>query len=423
MQESFLHYLWKYQLHHQQPLALTDGRIIEVHSAGQHNHDSGPDFFNAKIKIDDTLWAGNVEIHVNASDWLKHQHQNDKAYDNVILHVVANHDADIERESGEKVPVLQMIAPRGVYEQYLYLMQSQQWVPCESFIGKVDAFTILQWKEALLVERLSLKAQSMEERFAQNKNNWEETFYQSLAANFGFKTNSQPFEMLARSLPLIYLAKHKDQLSLIEAMLFGQAGLIPEKPANDYEKLLEANYKHLAAKFQLKCSSGHLWKFSKLRPVNFPTIRLAQFAALVYKSSALLSKILEIEEVGDLQKLFDVQASEFWNTHYTFSKESTFKPKHLGLTSFHNIVINTVAPFMFFYGKSHNKQVFSEKALTWLTEIPAEKNQIITHWNQLGLEVQSAFDSQALIQLKNNYCNYRLCLNCRIGNQVLRHRF
>jgi hypothetical protein len=423
MQESFLHYLWKYQLHQQPTLTLTDGRTVEVYSAGEHNHDSGPDFFNAKIKIDDTLWAGNVEIHVNASDWLKHQHQNDKAYDNVILHVVANYDADIKRGSGEKIPVLQLLAPRGVYEQYVYLMQSQQWVPCESFIARVDAFTILQWKEALLVERLSQKAESIEARFVRNKNHWEETFYQSLAANFGFKTNSQPFEMMARSLPLIYLGKHKDQLPLIEALLFGQAGLIPENPTCAYEKQLLANYRHLAAKFQLKASSGHLWKFSKLRPVNFPTIRLAQFAALVYKSSALLSKILEIETIGDLRNLFQVQASEFWNTHYTFSNESPYRIKHLGLTSFHNIVINTLAPFLFFYGKSHSKPAYTEKALTWLTELPAEKNQLISHWNQLGLEVQSAFDSQALIQLKNNYCNYRLCLNCRIGNQVLRHRF
>lgn len=423
MQEAFLHYLWKYQLHQQQALSLTDGRAITVHSAGQHNQDSGPDFFNARITIDETLWAGNVEIHVNASDWLKHKHQNDKAYANVILHVVANPDVDIRRESGEKVPMLQLIAPRGVYEQYLYLMQSRQWVPCESFIGKVDAFTILQWKEALLVERLSQKAQSIEERFIHNKNNWEETFYQSLASNFGFKTNSQPFEMLARSLPLLYLAKHKDQLSLIEAFLFGQAGLLPEKPATDYEKQLHADYKHLSAKFQLKSGSGHLWKFSKLRPGNFPTVRLAQFAALVYKSSALLSRILEMEKVKDLQSFFALQASDYWNTHYTFSNESPFKPKHLGLASFYNIVINTVVPFLFFYGKSHNKPAYAEKALTWLTEIPAEKNQLIEHWNQLGLEVQSAFDSQALIQLKNNYCNYRLCLNCRIGNQVLRHRF
>ncbi|PKP10001.1 MAG: DUF2851 domain-containing protein [Bacteroidetes bacterium HGW-Bacteroidetes-4] len=423
MQESFLHYLWKYQLHQQLPLTLTDGRIIEVYSAGEHNHDSGPDFFNAKIKIDDTLWAGNVEIHVNASEWLKHQHQNDKAYDNVILHVVANPDVDIRRESGEKVPVLQLIAPRGVYEQYVYLMQSQQWVPCESFIAKVDAFTILQWKEALLVERLSQKAQQIEERFIQNKNNWEETFYQSLAANFGFKTNSQPFEMLARSLPLIYLAKHKDKLPLIEALLFGQAGLIPENPASNYEKQLEADYRHLAAKFQLKSNSGHLWKFSKLRPVNFPTIRLAQFAALIYKSSSLLSKILEIEKVSDLHSLFTLQASEYWNTHYTFSNESPYKTKHLGNASFYNLVINTVVPFVFFYGKAHRNNAYTEKALSWLTEIPSEKNHIITHWNQLGLEVQTAFDTQALIQLKNNYCNFRLCLNCRIGNQVLRHRF
>lgn len=421
MNEDFLHYLWKYQLFQDSPLLLTDGTVLNILSAGEHNHDSGPDFFNARIKIGETVWAGNVEIHINASDWFRHQHQADEAYQNVILHVVAKHDADITRKNGERIPVFELRAPHGVYEQYLYLMQNKQWVPCESFIQKVDVFTILQWKEALLVERLKQKSEAIAERFKLNKGHWEETFYQSLAHNFGFKVNGQPFEMLARSLPLLYLAKHKDQLSIIEAMLLGQAGLIPDKPSTPYEEDLAANYKHLAAKFNLNSMNKSMWKFSKLRPGNFPTVRLAQFAALVYKSSALLSRVLEAKSFEEVALFFDVKASGFWDTHYTFDKESHLKTKHLGEVSFQNIVINTLAPFLFFYGQMHKQSEFSERALNWLTEISAEKNHIVAHWRELGVEVKNAFDSQALIQLKNVYCIKRRCLNCRIGNQVLKY--
>jgi hypothetical protein len=339
------------------------------------------------------------------------------------LHVVAHYDTDITRSNGEKIPTLELKIPKGIYEQYLYLMQNKQWVPCETFIKKVDQFTLFQWKEALLIERLNEKSKLIAKRLEQNKQNWEETFYQSLAANFGFKTNSQPFEMLARSLPLQYLAKHKDQPELIEAMLFGQAGLIPENPKDTYTKNLAVNYKHLAHKFELKPMQGFLWKLSKLRPVNFPTIRLSQFAMLIYKSSALLSKILEAPNVEVLANLFEVKTSAYWENHYTFQKTSGSKEKSLGKDSFYNLIINTIAPFIFFYGQTKKNPLFTEKAVNWLNEIPAEKNQIIGHWQSLGLEVKNAADSQALIQLKNLYCNKRNCLNCRIGNQVLKYTY
>jgi hypothetical protein len=423
MQESFLHYLWKYGLYSNQPLVSVDGSPVEVIHPGEHNTHSGPDFFNAKIKIGATVWAGNVEVHIHSSDWLKHHHQSDAAYENVILHVVAQNDTEIKRPKGESIPVLELQAPKGIYEQYLYLMQNTGWVPCETFIGKIDPFTVFQWKEALMIERLHEKSELISERFSRNNNHWEETFYQTFAANFGFKTNAQPFEMLARSLPLSYLAKHKDQLNLIEALLFGQSGLLPSKSADKYTNHLITDCNHLRNKYALKPMSGHLWKFSRLRPVNFPTIRIAQFASLVHGSTSLLSKILEATDYHELVALLQVKASPFWDTHYVFDKESPLREKHLGDDALQNILINTVAPFLFFYGTVRKQTSLTEKALEWLTKVPPEQNAIIEHWNQLGLKSENAFDTQALIQLKNRYCNHRRCLNCRIGNQVIQHRF
>lgn len=423
MNEQFLHYLWKYSLYQKQKLTLNNGQQVEVIHPGEHNHNAGPDFFNAKIKVGDTLWAGNVEIHVNASDWYQHQHHKDEAYNNVILHVVAKNDRGVKRKNSEVIPTIEIDCPEKVYQQYLFLQNSKGWVPCETFLSKINEFTFLQWKEALLIERLKEKSKIIEQRFVQNKNNWEETFYQTLAANFGFKVNNVPFEQLAKSLPVLILAKHKDQLSLIEAMLFGQSGLLPDDSHEEYVQKLKQDYKHLANKFNLSPMSGHLWKMLRLRPGNFPTLRIAQFAALINQSTALMSKITEQENIKQLNKFFDIQASNYWNTHYVFGKETTKKAKKLGKMAFHNIVINSLVPFLFFYGRHKNKQALVEKSLDWLTAVSPEKNHIIESWKQRGVKVESAFDTQALIQLKNNYCKFKKCLNCRIGNQVVQHKF
>jgi len=423
MKEDFLHYLWKYSLYGNKPLQLTDGTNVEVISCGEHNNDSGPDFFNAKVKIGNTVWAGNIEIHVLASDWHRHKHQNNKAYDNIILHVVAKNDTDIKRENGKLIPALELISPKGVYEQYLYLMQSKSWVACETFIKKINEFIIIDWKQALLIERLQEKSEIIEERFIANNKNWEEAFYQTLAANFGFKTNSLPFEMLAKSVPVNYLGKHKDNLLLIEAMLFGQSGLLPKTPKEPYTIQLLKDYEHLKNKFNLQPMSGHLWKFSKLRPSNFPTVRLAQFAALIHNSNALMSKIIEAENFSEVKKYFDVEASGYWQNHYVFEKTSAHRNKKFGDTAFQNIVINTIAPFFALYGSLKNNPHYTQKALNWLTQLKPEQNSITKHWSELGLNVKNAFDSQSLIQLKNSYCNKKKCLNCRIGNQVIKHNF
>ncbi len=422
MKEDFLHYLWQNSLYNKS-LELQDGTVVEILSPGTKNHDSGPDFFNAKVKIGQTVWAGNVEIHVNASDWFRHNHHNDPSYDNIILHVVANNDGEIKRVSGESTPVIVLKAQNEVYNQYLFLMQSQSWVPCESFINKVNELVLMEWKDALLVERLTQKSGLIEDRYHQNNKNWEETFYQTLAYNFGFKINAQPFEMLAKSIPLIYLGKHKDDLLLIEALLFGQSGLLPEDPADDYTMQLAKDYRHLKNKFGLQPLSGHLWKFSKLRPANFPTIRIAQFARLIFKSNALMSLILEAGNFVEVKKYFDLEVSDYWKTHFVFEKCSEYSNKLFGESAFQNILINSIAPFFAFYSGCNGKMIYMEKAVDWLSQIKAEQNHIIKHWKSLGLDIKNAFDSQALIQLKNQYCDKRRCLNCRIGNQVIQHKY
>lgn len=419
MKEDFLHYLWKFGLY-SESLVSSSGNLIEVINPGSHNTDSGPDFFNAKLKIDETVWAGNVEIHVNASDWNKHKHQQNEAYDNIILHVVANNDLQICRKNGESITTLEIKAQKNIYEQYLYLMQTSDWVPCESFISKIDDFTILQTKEALLVERLKEKSEVIAQKLHANNFNWEETFYQTLAYNFGFKTNALPFEMLAKSISLIQLGKHKDNLPLIEAMLFGQAGLLQNSDEDIYLQQLNNDYKHLAKKFNLKPLNSSIWKYMRLRPANFPTVRIAQFAALIHQSTALFSKLLKANSIDEIKELFQVQASEYWNTHYSFISNSDKMPKRLGLSALYNIIINTISPVLFYYGELKQQPEYREKALEYLLKIPAERNSILNKWANLGVEAKNAFDSQALIQLKNVYCNKRNCLACRIGNQVIK---
>lgn len=422
MKEEFLHYLWKYQLYNNHEHLIVDGKTVEVMHPGEHNTDSGPDFFNAKIKIGETIWAGNVEVHVKASDWKKHNHQHDKAYDNVVLHVVAENDYSVQRSSGEQIPTLSVRGDESMLEQYNYLMKNKAWVPCETFINKIDSFIFLQWKERLLVERLQEKSLVINHRYQQCNNNFEEVFYQTLAANMGFKTNAQPFEHLAKNLPIAYLAKHKDELPMLEAMLLGQAGLIPKESKDAYVIQLQKNYKHLKAKFGLHPMDDHWWKFMRMRPANFPTLRIIQFAALIYQSSSLFSKVLEAKTLGDLQKLFEVKVSKFWETHYTFNKSSEEKAKQLGKQAFGNIVINTVAPTLFFYGKIKGRPEYYQKAMDLLLELKPENNSIVRAWKSMGLDVERAFDSQALIQLKNVYCKNRKCLNCSIGDQVLKFK-
>lgn len=424
MGEDFLQFIWEQRLFDRENQATTAGEKLEIIHTGTRNTDSGPDFFNAKIKIGDTLWAGNVEIHVNASDWYKHQHHIDAAYDNIILHVVVNGDKPAIRAGGETIPTLIMSYPQHLFENYSRLLASQTWIPCESDFHKIDPFVLKIGFNRLLIDRLEDKTCDIIDNLALNRQNWNETFYRFLAQNFGFKTNALPFKLLAQSLPVGILGKHKNNLQQIESLLFGQAGLLHDEIDDDYYRQLRTEYAFLSKKYALSPMSGHLWKFMRLRPVNFPTIRIAQFAALINKSSNLLSKILDSKNLDSVIKSFDVKASEYWESHYKFGSETSAKgPRRLGESAIYNIIINTVVPFMFVYGNYNSKNHLKDNALEWLDNIPPESNSIISGWKRLGVEPRSAFDTQALIQLKNRYCTLRKCLQCHVGNKLIRNAY
>ncbi len=370
------------------------------------------------------MWAGNVEIHVHATDWKLHKHQFDQAYDNIILHVVFVEDKKISRKNGESIPTIEVAESFdiGLLKRYKNLMQSKNRIPCEFQIREVDRFKQNNWLDRLLIERLEIKSKGIEEKLEYNNNDWSETFYQHLASNFGFKVNAVPFELLARSLPLKILAKHKDNIKQVEALLFGQAGMLENNKVDKYYKGLIKEYDFLAGKYKLVPIDVHLWRFMRLRPVNFPTIRISQFAALIANSSHLFSKVLGNDSYSFLLNLFNVQASSYWNTHYTFGKETVGKSKKLGKTGIQLILINTVAPFLFIYGRKKNEQSFIDRALKLLDQIPGEKNAIIRMWSDIEMNTSTAFNTQALLHLKNNYCDKKLCLSCGIGHTILNQK-
>jgi hypothetical protein len=422
MKEDFLHYIWKYKLYRKDKLLTQDNELIEIINSGVHNFDSGPDFFNAKVKIGETIWVGNIEIHVKSSDWNLHKHNQDKAYDNVILQVVFNHDKDITRTNGQVIPTVEIKFKNDLLNNYQSLLEKNSWIACENDLPFVDPFIVMSWVEKLTIERLEQKSIRISESLKALNNSWETAFYIQLARNFGFKLNSDPFEMLAKSLSLNILAKHKDNLFQIEALLFGQAGFLEEETGDEYYKNLRKEYNYLQKKFQLKPIEKYLWKFLRSRPGNFPTIRIAQFASLIYNSRSLFSKIIEINNFDEFYSLFKVKPSEYWDEHYQFNKDSVIKSKALGKSAIDVVIINSIVPFLFVFGKSKGNYMYQERALSLLENIKPEKNSIINSWNDLNIKSKSAFDTQALIQLKNKYCNQKKCLNCQIGNAIINRK-
>ena len=419
MKEEFLHFIWKYHLFNKGNLRTTSGEKLEIISTGTHNLDSGPDFFNAKIRIGKTIWAGNVEIHSKSSDWYVHRHDENETYNNVILHVVEKADREVV-PNGRTLPCYELKYAGKLKENYRHLLQSEQWIACQERFHMIDPFELKFWSGALLSERFLAKTGEIKQILQQNKNDWNETFYQLLARNFGMKINALPFELLAKATPLNILGKHKNNLFQIEALLFGQSGLLNEELiGDDYFLKLREEYSFLYKKYKLKPVEAHLWKFMRLRPVNFPTIRISQFAQLICKSTALFSKILETENLKTLELFFDLKSSDYWTNHYRFNKISKGKGKKLGCSTFQNIVINTIAPVLFVYGDMNGKSELKDRAVQFLDELPAEKNSIIEKWEGLGIIPRSAFETQALLQLKNFYCKNKKCLNCRLGTKII----
>jgi len=397
-----------------------DSETIEILHPGMENTDSGPDFFNAKIRIDNTIWAGNVEIHIRSSDWFRHGHHTNGAYNNVILHAVAANDKAVVNAEGKSIPVVELKYAPQLLENYCKLMNYPSWLACENDINKIEPFQIDYWFGKLVIERLETKAQTILEKLEANKNNFEETFYEQLARSFGFNLNGDPFEMLAKSLPLNYIAKHKNNLHQLEAFLFGQAGMLENDAIKDeYYIELKREYDFLKIKFDIKPIPSNLWKHLRLRPTNFPEIRIAQFAKLIYQSSRLFSKIIEADTIEKLRELFSVEISDYWLTHYTFGKESPKRTKQFGQNAFHTIVINTVIPFLFVYGMKKDEELYKTRALQLLEDLPAEINNVVKTWEKQGVKLSTAAYSQAVVQLKKHYCDADRCLDCQIGCKLI----
>jgi hypothetical protein len=420
--EDFLHFIWQFRLYNQK-IFTTTGLPIQVLHQGMPNKNAGPDFFQAKLIIGDTTWVGNVEIHINSSDWLVHQHHNDSTYDNVILHVVYKDDKPIYRIDGTLIPVLVLkdIFPSSLLVNYERLVQAANSFPCEKQIKEVDEFIVNSFLSRVTVERLERKSEEVYHKLNELKGDWDEVFYHFMAKNFGFKVNAVPMEMLARSLPQQIFAKHKDHPLQIEALIFGQAGFLNQKFLSDYPQKLKTEYQFLKKKYSLKPIDVSLWKFMRMRPQNFPTLKLAQLAALVVNSNHLFSKILTIKDHRSLSRLFEeLPVNEFWETHYHFNKEAKNVGLQLSKETINNFLINTLSLFLFAYGKYLDQYKLVNKGLSLLENLPAENNSIIKQFKTAGVKIGSAYHTQGLLQLKKNYCNEKKCLNCGIGIKILK---
>ena len=421
IKEDLLQFAWRTKRFDLQNLRTTHGQEIHIADFGEHNLNSGPDFLNARIRIGNTLWAGNVEMHTTASEWYRHNHSTDPAYENVILHVVLENDTEVQRSDGTIIPCLELKRriPAQLKSQYLKLIYNSNWIPCEQHLHTVPELTTQMWLERMLIERLEDKTIAVASLLEQNNGSWEQTYYQLLARNLGTKINAEPMERLARSVPLLLLAKHKDNLLQIEALLFGQAGLLRPDLKDDYPNKLKKEYGFLQQKYGLQSMEEASWKFGKLRPPNFPTIRIAQLARLIHQSSHLFSKTLAATNSKELENMLNVEISNYWADHYVFDKPSPQRKKHLGQATVHLLIINSIAPILFLYGKLRADDTYKDKALALLSELPAEKNTIINKWADLNVTPVNAAQSQALLQLKNVYCDRKQCLKCAIGCAIV----
>lgn len=420
--EHLLQFVWKHKLFPLTPLHTTQGQTVEVIDPGLPNPDAGPDFFNAKIKIDGILWVGNVEIHVHASDWKRHHHHQDRAYDSVILHVASDIDAETFRTDGTPIPQMELHYPPYLLDNYRELIETSHYPACYRLIPRLPKLLLHSWLSSLQTERFEQKTQRIQAQLTQSKGDWEQAFFLTLARNFGFGTNSDAFEQWAQTIPLQAVNKHRDNLFQIEAIFFGQAGLLQELPSDDYSAQLTREYAYLAHKFELQPSEHLRWKMLRMRPGNFPHVRIAQLANLYHRSQGMLSQLLLASTVKELRDLLRGGTSLYWLTHYVLGEPSPARPKTLSDASIDLLIINTVVPFLYAYGKHKGEERLTERAGNLLEQLKPENNYIIRLWKECGLQAAHAGDSQALIQLKKNYCDTKKCLFCRIGYEYFKKK-
>ncbi len=421
MRENFLHYVWKFKRFNLIGLRSSKNEAIDVLSVGTHNHNSGPDFFNAKLRIGTQLWAGNVEIHVKSSDWYLHQHDSDPAYDSVILHVVYDNDTAVFRANDTEIPTLELkpLIDTKLIENYKNLLYKKPtWINCESDFNSIDAFVINHWLERLFVERLEQKSDQINTILKASNYNWEAVLFKMLAKSFGQKVNSDAFYSIANSIDFSVVRKISTQSEGLEALFFGQAGWLEDEKDDDYYKGLQNTYKFQKQKFQLSNSGVTACQFFRLRPLNFPTLRLSQLARLYHKELQLFSKVMAARKKSDFYELLQVTTSSFWETHYTFSKSSKPKLKSVSKAFIDLLIINTMLPLKYCYNK--NKGDYDNDAIIELAlDIDSEKNSIVERFHTLKYTSKSALHSQGLIQLKTEYCDNNKCLQCAVGNTLL----
>jgi len=421
MKEDFLIYLWSQRLLSPR-LKTQQNKDVTIIKPGQRNYDSGPDFFNALIKLGNETWAGNIEIHINSSDWAKHKHSDDKAYDNIVLHVVYQDDKSVKRNNGQLIPCLELknnFNPK-IMENYVDFMSARTWIACENMISHIGHFELHNWYDKLTIERMEKRSSETISKLEANKFDFQETFYHKLSRGFGFNTNSTAFELLAINTPLSILNKHSNNILQLEAILFGQAGFLNEEFSDDYPNKLKKEFLFLSHKYNLKPIDRKLWKFMRMRPSNFPSLRIAQFASFIHKSEGVLTHIIETQKLSTVISLFETNASDYWDDHYRFDKISIkTSKKKLGKLSIDLLLINTIIPFVFTYGQINNMPNLKDQSLEWLEKLKAEKNLIIRNFSKNGIKPTSAFQSQALVQLYKEYCINRRCLECRIGHKLM----
>lgn len=431
--EKLLHYAWKHRVYPLEGLQTTDGQAVEVLDVGLQNVHAGPDFFNAKVRIGGALWVGNIEIHLRSSDWYRHGHQHDEAYENVVLHVAEEVDADVVTRSGRQLPQVQLAIPEQVRASYAELLQTDDYPRCWRVLPALPRLTVHSWMSALLCERLQQRADSCLQRLAATHGDWERTWFITLARNFGFGINGDAFERWAALFPLHAAAKHRDDPFQLEALFLGTAGLLEtdalphssrEAAMNDaYYQRLTKEWHYLRHKFQLPPPlSPSLWRYLRLRPQNFPHLRIVQLAQLYHQQPNLADLLLHAANRHAIHQLLDVGVSDYWQTHYLFGLASPRRGKALSLDSRDLIIINTVSPMRFAYGQAHNEEAYKEQAIDLLEALKPERNYILRQWRQCGVSVDNAADSQALIQLKREYCDRHDCLRCRFGYEYLKKR-
>lgn len=417
--EEYLQFAWKYSLFHHDNLEYCNEKLI-ISDPGEHNKYSGPDFFNARIKIGNTVWAGNVEIHVKASDWFRHGHESDPSYDSIILHVVWEYDCDVFRINGEKIPVLQIKLIHRHLEKYHKLILSNTEIHCYNKLENINRVFFRDWITKMMISRLEYKVNQVNNVLESNKFDWEETFYRFLARSFGFNVNSIPFSILAETVPLKILLKYRNNPDTINAVLFGQAGFLEDKISGDkYYDTLHKEYKSIGKILPPRVLHDHSWKFMRLRPASFPTVRISQFANLVISSFPLFALITECKEILKLKNIFKVNTEKYWENHKLFGNIKNKKNYRMGDDSIMLIIINAVLPVLFSYGKFRMRNELQDRVLRFYEELAPEKNKITASWKKLGFGPDNAFDSQGLIHLTNNYCRQAKCIECLIGQRII----